>query len=323
MAFILCLFYVIYKFLPRDYTHHLALLVRSMHILLGTSISTEDLKSAHSMLCRFYELIPSLYPQTMCTMNAHSLIHICEFVRRWGPLWCYSAFGFENFNGFMKKHCHGTRNVLPQLIRAVQLHQALPMQMEQVIHGENEATKTFLHSVCPVTSNRNNGPLGRIVHRSLTSTDKTVISRAGYQLNSSTLPSFSRYFKNGVLFIVYKSSNQRDSSVCKVAINSEVFYGRIRKFFLVSGISVVILTLFEHSTQCIFTESMQYSSLLPQDITAARNVKTYIIKVKKLTISSKIIAISANNILEKCVLIPIPNSPHDLIVTQPNVFEHH
>ena len=95
-------------------------------ILLCTSITNSLLEAAHLMLFRFYELIPSLYPSTLCTMNCHTLIHLCESVERWGPLWCYSTFGFENLNGYIKRHCHGTRNVLPQLIHNVRTHQTLP-----------------------------------------------------------------------------------------------------------------------------------------------------------------------------------------------------
>lgn len=113
-------------FLPPDYIHHLSLLVSSIHILLGTKIAPSDLEAARHMLKSFYQLVPKLYPQELCTTNVHSLIHLCDCVQRWGPLWCYSAFGFENLHGYMRKHCHGTRNVLPQLIHAVQTRQALP-----------------------------------------------------------------------------------------------------------------------------------------------------------------------------------------------------
>ncbi len=76
---------------PADYLYHFSsLLVSSIHILLGCNISQQHLQIAHCMLARFYELMPILYPQTMCSLNFHSLIHMCEFVRRWGPLWCYS-----------------------------------------------------------------------------------------------------------------------------------------------------------------------------------------------------------------------------------------
>ena len=135
---------VLSNFLPRDYLHHLSLLVTSLHVLLGTSINSSNLEATHFMLMRFYELIPHLYPQILCTMNAHSLIHLCDFVHRWGPLWCYSTFGFENFIGYMKKHCHGTRNVLPQLVHAVTLRQTLPLLQKQLKETENEKTIAYL-----------------------------------------------------------------------------------------------------------------------------------------------------------------------------------
>ncbi len=113
-------------------SYEFSLLVSSIHILLGCNISQQHLQIAHCMLARFYELMPILYPQTMCSLNFHSLIHMCEFVRRWGPLWCYSTFGFENFNGFLKRHCHGTRNVLPQLIQSVRMRQALPLLKDRL-----------------------------------------------------------------------------------------------------------------------------------------------------------------------------------------------
>ena len=46
-------------------------------------------------------------------MNVHSLIQMS-----------YSCFGFENMNGHLKKHTHGTRNVLPQLARNLTFHQS-------------------------------------------------------------------------------------------------------------------------------------------------------------------------------------------------------
>ncbi len=132
---------------PADYLYHFSLLVSSIHILLGCNISQQHLQIAHCMLARFYELMPILYPQTMCALNFHSLIHMCEFVRRWGPLWCYSTFGFENFNGFLKRHCHGTRNVLPQLIQSVRMRLALPLLKDRLDKNENSQTVDFLNRV--------------------------------------------------------------------------------------------------------------------------------------------------------------------------------
>lgn len=105
--------------------------------------------------------MPSLYPQSMCSANVHSLIHLCGFVRLWGPLWCYSTFGFENMNGYMKKHCHGTRNVLPQLIQSVAMRQALSRLHKRFHLQENKDTMLFLSKLGGGKSLQN-GPLGRI-----------------------------------------------------------------------------------------------------------------------------------------------------------------
>ena len=109
--------------LPADYVHHLSLFVGSIHILLGSKISTVDLSRAEQMLQVFYQTIPKLYPEELLTCNVHSLIHLTECVRQCGPLWSFSCFGFENMNGYLKKHCHGTRNVLPQLVRNLRMRQ--------------------------------------------------------------------------------------------------------------------------------------------------------------------------------------------------------
>ncbi len=50
---------------------------------------------------------------------------------------------------------------------------------------------------------------------------------------------------------------------------------------------------------------------------------TILIKVKKLSLSNKLIAISPTDLVEKCVHIPVKYSPHDIIVTLPNKVEHH
>ncbi len=73
----------------------------------------------------FYENILSLYPAEICTMNVHSLVHLSQSVKNFGPLWAYSSFGFESMNGHLKKHFHGSRFVLPQLIRNLEFHQSM------------------------------------------------------------------------------------------------------------------------------------------------------------------------------------------------------
>ena len=77
---------ILKSFLPSDYIYHLALLVSAIHILLSTDITSQQISQAEELLQLFYELLPSLYPKELCTMNVHSLIHLPAYVRRWGPL---------------------------------------------------------------------------------------------------------------------------------------------------------------------------------------------------------------------------------------------
>lgn len=179
------------------------------------------------MLVRFYELVPKLYPETLCTMNVHSLIHLCDFVNRWGPLWCYSAFGFESFNGYLKRHCHGTRNVLPQIINAVRLRQKLPLLQQKYLDKENEATKGFLEKVGKSLKQERTGPLGRIVHKCLKEEEKKALEEAGYYVTGNVFPVFPRFRKNGVVF-TSTSTKMRNSTVCMISIenddNSEILF---------------------------------------------------------------------------------------------------
>ena len=142
---------VLSDLLPADYIYHLSLFVSAMHILLSDTISLEDIELAHNLLSAFYELATQLYPVKIFTMNLHILIHFSKFVRSWGPLWCYSCFGFESMNGHLRKNCHGTKLVLTQLIHNVRMQQLLPMKSKKVISSATPVVASFLESLADVT----------------------------------------------------------------------------------------------------------------------------------------------------------------------------
>ena len=205
---------VLKSFLPPDYIKHLSLLVTSMHILLSDSISSSQLELANLMLIRFYELSPELYDANLCSFNMHSLIHVCKFVRHWGPLWCYSTFGFENFNGYLKKHSHGTRNVLPQMIKAVRLRQALPLLARKLGSQENTATMSFIGDG---NRTKTTEGLGKIVNKTLSSDQVTVLRLAGLDTPNS-VPTYPRYKINGIVYFSSNEQRVRNSSVCQLRI---------------------------------------------------------------------------------------------------------
>ena len=62
---------------------------------------------------KFTEII--LLDDRRCGLNVHNCIHLPDFVRNWGPMWAWSCFGFESFNGSIIKQVHGTRNACSQV----------------------------------------------------------------------------------------------------------------------------------------------------------------------------------------------------------------
>ena len=64
---------------------HLTLLITSLHILLETSISKEDISKCRELLTTFHQLLPELYPETFCTAKFHMLAHTCDCVEDWHP----------------------------------------------------------------------------------------------------------------------------------------------------------------------------------------------------------------------------------------------
>lgn len=100
---------------------------------------------------------------------------------------------------------------------------------------------------------------------------------------------------------------------------SEVIcFGSISKFCFLSEAPIVIVSVFDCTGESILVASMHHSSLLPQDISAARCINLYIHKVKKLCFSQGAIAIHPKDIIGKCVHVPVKHSPTDFIVTEHN-----
>lgn len=101
--------------LPTKYYNHWCKFVYSLHILLQTKITAEELELAKKLLISFVEKIEEYYGQEFMRFNVHILVHLPDFVKQFGALWAWSAFPFENYNGILKHLFHGTQ-CLPQQI---------------------------------------------------------------------------------------------------------------------------------------------------------------------------------------------------------------
>jgi len=103
----------------QNYRHFL-LFSASMYVLLSPKANDEKwLKVVSSNLRRFVELVPSLYGEDFLSYNVHSLIHIADDAKAFGPLDLCSAFPFENYMQRLKRMLRGKNNYLEQLVNRV------------------------------------------------------------------------------------------------------------------------------------------------------------------------------------------------------------
>ncbi len=109
-----------------------------MHILLQSKLKEAQIKAAEEMLKDYYLMLPELYGDTSCTLNAHSLIHLTMYVRLWGT---HSLFGFE---GHLTSMIHSKYRVAKQLSFSIDVTQAIGNLADQLVEVENEQTLNFL-----------------------------------------------------------------------------------------------------------------------------------------------------------------------------------
>ncbi|XP_076113737.1 uncharacterized protein LOC143082060 [Mytilus galloprovincialis] len=134
--------------LPDLYLKHFSTLVEATYILLGEGISNEDLERADLLLTVFVKSSEGLYGQNFMGLNVHSLLYLVTCVKKWGPLWAWSCFCFESFNGEIKRSIHGTGNVCKQIFWS--LHAEKHVE-NMSIAGCNQKIEDF---ICELTSGK-------------------------------------------------------------------------------------------------------------------------------------------------------------------------
>lgn len=101
--------------LPSKYIHHARVLSSSIYKLLSPIITENDLKEVKEKLNEFVRDYEDYYGKENMTMNVHSLLHLVDCVKNFGPLFCYSMFPFESYNGLLKRFVVAPTDVLYQI----------------------------------------------------------------------------------------------------------------------------------------------------------------------------------------------------------------
>lgn len=312
--------------LPADYIYHLSLLVSAMHILLGDAIPSADIDTAHNLLLLFYRLTPQLYGTGICTANTHLLIHLSQFVHNWGPLWCYSCFGFESMNGHLRKSCHGTGYILPQLVHTVRMRQLLPTKGKQIAGHANPDVVAYVHSLAEIQEKSSGLEIkSRVTHMQLGDKVVNALKSANLLDSSVLLPSLPVCTRIRFNSIVYTTAPKkqacRDGSVCVFSSDSQLHFGSIIQFCFCNGSLIAIIDTFKSLDRNLFNNirSSTQSELTPS---ACCKITEFVHCVNKLSLTN-LLAVPVSSIFSKCVHVPTQDNQLDYVITIPNMFEHH
>ena len=101
--------------LPVPYLVHFSKYIKAMMLLSGEAIFEKDITESKVLLWEFVDGIRLLYGMEFCSFNCHSLLHAPGCVEDWGPLFSYSAFQFENFNGILLNLFNGANRIDAQI----------------------------------------------------------------------------------------------------------------------------------------------------------------------------------------------------------------
>ena len=312
--------------LPADYVYHLSLLVSALHILLGDAVQIEDVEEAQKLLEHFFKLLPQLYCTEMCSANMHSLLHLSQFVLDWGPLWCYSCFGFESMNGHLRKSCHGTRYVLPQLVHNMRMRQKLPQRGKEIANSATlSLASNFISSLSGAREESSELEIkSRITHKYLTDEVVDALRTASFLDRTSSpicFPTCNCIRYKSTVYSVANERNCRDGSICVFKDQTGLHFGSIIQFCFIKKEIIAILRVFDETSKAIF-DNIGSPTIPELSIFLCKCITNYVYCVKKLT-DANIFAIPVSSILVKCVHIPIRGTNYNYITTIPNMFEHH
>lgn len=103
------------RLLPEKYLSHFRTLSSCIYTLLQPSLSSHTLKETEEKMRKFVHNYEQYYGKLNMTMNVHSLLHLVECVVNFGPLWSFSMFPFESYNGLLKSFVVAPTDVLYQI----------------------------------------------------------------------------------------------------------------------------------------------------------------------------------------------------------------
>lgn len=126
--------------LNKKYYDHFLLLVYATRLLLQSEIHIRQIEIAECLLNLFVMGVETLYGLEKCSFNVHQLTHIAGYVLLWGPLHSWSAFPFEDANGYIKRKVHGSNKLdveIANTLKILNAHKILRYKLGLLRNNEN------------------------------------------------------------------------------------------------------------------------------------------------------------------------------------------
>ena len=269
-------------------------------------------------LIKFIILTGSLYGQEFISFNVHQLSHLVKSVKLWGPLWCTSAFMFENNNGNLLKLLHGTNHVPNQICYSYGLQKLLLKKSCKTFskHSSVSARNLFAKFLSSKISrgsylSYSEGVTfcGRSVARKMTVSER-VATRGILMQVHGYVRSYSRVLFNGQLYATnsYCTRYKRCNSIAvltngnvieilSILVTKNCVCSRVRPIECGHGDTIIIVG------RKLMAKTMPYFTDHQVNIRS-----TNIIFEVNNQINSVIIASRLCNLARKCVLIKVNSS---------------
>ena len=133
--------YILKYLMKAKYYKHFCKVSQACFLLNQSFVSNEDIFEADRLLNEFVNEFQLLYGIRNMSFNLHQLLHCTDCVSRWGPLWVYSAYDFENLNGKLLQMYNGTRFVDLQIVKKFLKIQLLKSELVQHMDNSNFYSK--------------------------------------------------------------------------------------------------------------------------------------------------------------------------------------
>ncbi|CAD6221966.1 GSCOCG00011675001-RA-CDS [Cotesia congregata] len=207
--------------LPEKYVNHFALLSEAIHLLNSDSITLADLDRCKILLKSYVKLFEEYFGLRNMSSNVHSMSHLVDVVRNWGPIWVHEASTFESWNRKIMEFVTSSFAQCNQIATRFLLQKFLiNTSYDDTISSD---TKKFIAKQLKIPIQERNINLknsliglGKCTSRSPTEIERTILNQIGY--DPAVMKCFRKMKLNGVRYV---SHNEKNLKFC----NSTIYDG--------------------------------------------------------------------------------------------------